>query len=68
MSRESPLAPGGIVVTRDNQIMLFDRGAEHKNSSTFATNMSLPVHRWFRYSAGFSAQWAESEIRETARA
>lgn len=22
--------------------------------------MKLPVHRWFRYSAGFSAQWVES--------
>ena len=26
--------------------------------------MRLPVHRWFRFSAGFSAQWAESTIRE----
>ncbi|MBU0508384.1 site-specific DNA-methyltransferase [bacterium] len=26
--------------------------------------MSLPVHRWFRFSAGFSAQWAEHVIRE----
>jgi len=25
--------------------------------------MNLPIHRWFRYSAGFSAQWAEQEIR-----
>jgi len=32
-------------------------------SSTFTPNMSLPVHRWFRYSAGFSASWAESTIR-----
>jgi hypothetical protein len=32
-------------------------------SSTFVPNMSLPVHRWFRYSAGFSAEWAESVIR-----
>ncbi len=28
--------------------------------------MRLPVHRWFRYSAGFSAAWAESVIRDTA--
>ncbi|NKS80608.1 DNA modification methylase [Rhodococcus hoagii] len=28
--------------------------------------MTLPVHRWFRYSAGFSAGWAESVIRELA--
>ncbi|EAB6606436.1 site-specific DNA-methyltransferase [Salmonella enterica subsp. enterica serovar Newport] len=24
--------------------------------------MKLPVHRWFRYSAGFSAEWVNSEI------
>lgn len=27
--------------------------------------MKLPVHRWFRFSAGFSAEWAESVIRMT---
>lgn len=31
-------------------------------TTTFAGNMALPVHRWFRYSAGFSAQWAAQEI------
>jgi DNA modification methylase len=34
------------------------------SSSTFVKNMSLPVHRWFRYSAGFSAAWVEQVIRE----
>lgn len=38
--------------------------ALHPTSSTFVPNMGLPVHRWFRYSAGFSASWAESVIRE----
>jgi len=33
-------------------------------STTFANNMSLPVHRWFRYSAGFSASWVEDVIRD----
>ena len=37
--------------------------ATYERSSTFVDNMSLPIHRWFRYSAGFSAQWAEQEIR-----
>jgi adenine-specific DNA methylase len=37
-----------------------------KTASTFADNMRLPVHRWFRFSAGFSALWAESVIREHA--
>src|SRR5580692_2063766 len=36
-------------------------------SSTFAGNTSLPVHRWFKYSAGFSAKWARDLIeREKA--
>ena len=26
------------------------------NSTTFTDNMKLPVHRWFRYSAGFSSE------------
>ena len=35
-------------------------------SSTFLDNMRLPVHRWFRYSAGFSGRWAEAVIAEHA--
>jgi DNA methylase len=35
-----------------------------KSSSTFVNNMKLPVHRWFRYSAGFSAEWVENVIKE----
>lgn len=31
-------------------------------STTFANNMALPVHRWFRYSAGFSAGWAQELV------
>ncbi len=34
-----------------------------KKSSTFVDNMALPVHRWFRYSAGFSALWVKETIR-----
>ncbi|MEY2878108.1 MAG: hypothetical protein RLZZ15_488 [Verrucomicrobiota bacterium] len=37
------------------------------SSSTFADNLSTPVHRWFRYSAGFSGDWAGEVIaREQA--
>lgn len=36
-------------------------------SSTFLDNMRLPVHRWFRYSAGFSAAWAHSVITAQAQ-
>lgn len=36
---------------------------QHSRSGTFTDNMKLPVHRWFRYSAGFSARWVEREIQ-----
>ena len=26
--------------------------------------MKLPIHRWFKYSAGFSAQWVESVLAD----
>lgn len=32
-------------------------------SGSFIDNIKLPIHRWFRYSAGFSAGWAEEAIR-----
>ena len=35
-------------------------------SGSFVDNMRLPVHRWFRFSAGFSAQWVESLLAEHA--
>lgn len=35
---------------------------KYSRSGTFTDNMKLPVHRWFRYSAGFSAEWVEEEI------
>lgn len=35
-----------------------------KLSGTFQKNMSLPIHRWFRYSAGFSAEWVKSILEE----
>ena len=33
-------------------------------TSTFADNLSLPIHRWFRYSEGFSATWARRLIEQ----
>jgi len=45
-------------------------GEETKNmmsrTSTFVDNMQLPIHRWFRYSAGFSAQWVKEVVRDLA--
>lgn len=60
----------------DEQGELFSAGAEsaseedssddkvNRRSGTFVDNVKLPVHRWFRYSAGFSAQWVEGVIKE----
>ena len=42
-------------------------GFSIKNSSTFTPNLKLPVHRWFRYSAGFSAKWVERVIADEAK-
>lgn len=51
---------------RPVQIPLFPEAATprhtERTSGSFADNMSLPIHRWFRYSAGFSAAWAEAVI------
>ena len=33
-------------------------------SGAFVDNMALPVHRWYRYSAGFSADWVRSVVQE----
>ena len=38
------------------------RGHNETTSGSFMDNMTLPVHRWFRYSAGFSGAWAEKLI------
>src|ERR1041384_2357523 len=32
--------------------------------SNFLDNLRLPVHRWFRYSAGFSAEWVKWLLAE----
>ena len=33
-------------------------------SGTFGDNMRMPIHRWFRYSAGFSAEWVQAEVHK----
>src|SRR2546430_677259 len=56
-----------MATTRQAQTVLFPEEAERpaslSTSSTFVPNMGLPVHRWFRYSAGFSAEWVQSAIK-----
>lgn len=49
------------------QPALFDSeapGVLPSTSGTFAPNLKLPVHRWFKYSAGFSGAWARAVIEE----
>lgn len=51
------------------QLDLYESNDENElkrpnTTSTFADNLSLPVHRWFRYSAGFSAIWARQVIEQ----
>jgi len=37
---------------------------DNEQSGTFSPNMKLPIHRWFRYSAGFSAEWVRNIMAE----
>lgn len=34
-------------------------------AGTFTDNMKLPIHRWFRYSAGFSAAWVKTVLQDS---
>src|SRR5579859_5201832 len=61
----------GVVVAENRhtaQVMLplFEKEEVHKKdtTSTFSDNMSLPIHRSFRYSAGFSANWVHQLIEQ----
>jgi site-specific DNA-adenine methylase len=35
-----------------------------ENTTTFQDNMKLPIHRWYRYTAGFSGAWVGQVIEE----
>jgi DNA modification methylase len=37
---------------------------EQDYTATFADNMKMPIHKWYRYTAGFSASWVSDLIRE----
>lgn len=43
------------------------RAVRPYSSTTFVPNMRLPVHGWFRFSAGFSAEWAAGVVRDICR-
>jgi len=55
-----------IGATKNLELDLFpdEVKVEHGNSTTFADNMSLPIHKWYRYTAGFSASWVNQLIRQ----
>ena len=38
--------------------------AKQDYTATFADNMKIPIHKWYRYTAGFSAAWVNELIRE----
>ncbi len=51
----------------ESQLELFEFSSKKKDTSmTFADNMKLPIHRWFRYSAGFSGAWVKDLIKKKA--
>lgn len=37
---------------------------EQDYTATFADNMKMPIHKWYRYTAGFSAAWVSELINE----
>ncbi len=51
------------IQTSGAQKTLFGSSKELRHQTSFVNNMQLPVHRWFRYSAGFSAAWVEQVLR-----
>ena len=48
------------------QVGLFNDMVEEPNGTewTFVNNITLPIHGWFRYSAGFSATWVRQLIEQ----
>ena len=53
------------------QPSLFDEGTDAGSdgrSGSLVDNMRLPIHRWFRYSAGFSAEWVRGLIHSATQA
>jgi len=51
------------LIEDNSQTHAGDTEAKSARSGTFTDSIRLPIHRWFRYSAGFSAEWAERLIR-----
>lgn len=53
-------------MNQNMQLELFQKNnmpkAKQDYSATFAGNMALPIHKWYRYTAGFSAEWVRELI------
>jgi site-specific DNA-adenine methylase len=50
--------------TKNLELFPKDTVVEEKNSSTFTHNMSMAIHKWYRYTAGFSAVWVNQLINQ----
>ncbi len=54
-----------IAEIKGTQLALFENPSKKVDTTmTFADNMKLPIHKWFRYSAGFSGAWVRDLINE----
>src|SRR5712691_10911916 len=49
---------------RQIQEELWPSARPQVDTTTFLRNRGEPIHRWFRYSAGFSASWVNEVIQE----
>lgn len=50
--------------------LFFDDASEERTtqrSSTFIDNLKLPIHNWYRFPAGFSAQWVRNVLSNQVR-
>ena len=60
-------SPLSFALQPELQLDLHSKNHSHPSfngrSGAFVDNMSLPVHRWYRYSAGFSADWVRYAVR-----
>lgn len=54
------------MITKQMKLNGTEAVPEYDATSTFSDNLSLPIHRWFRYSAGFSALWVRTLIKQEA--
>ncbi len=66
--RGRPYDPSSVVSVMQERLFsapaTVPNGDVAANGTVFTPNMTLPVHRWFRYSAGFSAAWAQQVVQK----